>query len=157
MKKRAAIFVTAAALVLSLAACGDQGSGTNDNAGAGGNTTGTHDNGSPGGSSGQSGSTNDNGTTNNGGVTNNSGIGGGATGGTTGNSGTTGGTTRERGTLGSGIRDAADDVGRAVDDLVDDVTGQRRADTMTSFEKMLDNARVHDVDGVLTDGENARW
>lgn len=27
----------------------------------------------------------------------------------------------------------------------------------TSFEKMLENAKVHDRDGRLLDGENARW
>ena len=27
----------------------------------------------------------------------------------------------------------------------------------TSFEKMLENAKVHDRDGNLLDGENARW
>ena len=32
-----------------------------------------------------------------------------------------------------------------------------RGTRTTTFQRMLDNARVHDVDGVLTDGENSRW
>ena len=27
----------------------------------------------------------------------------------------------------------------------------------TSFQQMISNARVHDTDGVLTDGENSHW
>ena len=46
-------------------------------------------------------------------------------------------------------------MGRAVDDLLDG--GTTRSANMSSFEQMLDNARVHDTDGVLTDGENSRW
>lgn len=37
------------------------------------------------------------------------------------------------------------------------VTGsENRSTNSTSFQQMLENARVHDTDGVLTDGENAR-
>lgn len=54
------------------------------------------------------------------------------------------------------------------DSLMDDITGSNgtdnsagdnarsRADT-NSFQRMLDNARVHDTDGDLTDGENSTW
>ena len=121
MKNKALIFAAAAALVLSLAACGGQG-GTDSHrvTGSGGTTSGD--------------------------------TAGGGTGGAAGNNGASG-------SVGSGVRSAVDDAGRAVDDLVDDVTGTHRTGkaNMTSFEKMLDNARVHDVDGVLTDGENANW
>ena len=42
-----------------------------------------------------------------------------------------------------------------MDDVLDG--GAARGANMTSFQRMLDNARVHDTDGVLTDGENSRW
>lgn len=60
--------------------------------------------------------------------------------------------------VGNDLRRAADDVGDAVTGMVD---GTRNAVThttsTTTFQRMLENARVHDTDGVLTDGENSRW
>ena len=104
--KKAAIFAAAAALVLTLAACGTRddknNSGANSNAGGAGS-----------------------------GMTN-----GGCS-------------------MGNAARDAVDGVERAVDDVLDG--GAARGANMTSFQRMLDNARVHDTDGVLTDGENSRW
>ena len=98
MKKKLAIFLTAAAMVLSLAACGNQ---DNKNNGAANNGT------------------TNNGTTNNG----------------TTNNGTTNNGTNNHGTTNNGTNTA----------------------NTTSFQQMLDNARVHDRDGVLTDGENSTW
>ena len=83
---------------------------------------------------------------------------------------------RNNGTMGSDVRQAVDDVGndvrRAMDDVGSDasramdnagntagdlLTGDNAAASRTSFQRMLDNARVHDTDGILTDGENSRW
>ena len=69
--------------------------------------------------------------------------------------------------VGNDLRDAADDMGDAMGDAMDNARNAlegntvnndraRSADT-TSFQRMLDNARVHDRDGVLTDGENSAW
>ena len=110
MKKRTAVFVTAAVLVLSLTACGNQGGKTHDGGNTGSGGTSQSDNGGTG--------------------------------------------SNEGGTVGGDLRGALDDAGRAVEDAAD---GVRHAAGMTSFERMLDNARVHDVDGILTDGENAAW
>ena len=83
--------------------------------------------------------------------------GGGTTNGTTGGSSTAGSSTNGR-SVGNDLRRAADDVGDAVTGMVE---GGRDALThtasTTSFQRMLDNARVHDTDGILTDGENSRW
>lgn len=168
MKKKAAIFATAAVLVLSLAACGNQGNGSNtNNSGNGGTTSGTQNNGgsttggSTNGGSTTGGSTNggstNGGSTNGGSTTGGNTSGGSTTGGSTNGGNTNGGANSTRSGMSNGVRSAVDDAGRVVDDLVDDVTGTRSANGMSSFEKMLDNARVHDVDGVLTDGENANW
>ena len=62
---------------------------------------------------------------------------------------------RSSGTLGGavadGARDAVRDVERGVDDLLDTTPRTTTGANTTSFQRMLDNARVHDVDGVLTD------
>ena len=140
--KRAAIFAMAAAMILSLAACGNR-----DNKNQGTANNGSANSGMTNGSG-----TNNNGTTNNG-TTNN---------GTTNNGTTNSGTTNNGGSgrsVGNDLGRAADGVGDAVEDLWDD--GRRAVDDLThstsSFQRMLDNARVHDTDGVLTDGENSRW
>ena len=63
-----------------------------------------------------------------------------------------------RSRVGGDLRRAADSVGDAVTDLVDDGRNAlARSTSATTFQRMLDNARVHDTDGVLTDGENSRW
>ncbi|MCI8419346.1 MAG: hypothetical protein HFF79_02410 [Oscillospiraceae bacterium] len=59
--------------------------------------------------------------------------------------------------LADGARDVMRDVERGVDDLLEIEPQTSAGATTTSFQRMLDNARVHDVDGVLTDGENSRW
>ena len=82
--------------------------------------------------------------------------------------------------MGNNLENAAGDVGNAVGDVgdaVDDLLGGNNANhnntannstnssntnnsktvNPTSFQRMLDNARVHDQDGILTDGENSRW
>ena len=56
--------------------------------------------------------------------------------------------------VGNDLRRAADGVGDAVEGAMDDMT---RAASATTFERMLDNARVRDTDGILTDGENSHW
>jgi len=66
---------------------------------------------------------------------------------------------QSRSRVGSDLRRAADSVGDAVSDMVDGGRNalSRVASADTTFEQMLDNARVHDTDGVLADGENSRW
>lgn len=164
MMKKAAIFAAAIALVLSLAACGNR-DGKND--GSNSNTGGTNNN-STLGTAGNNGSTGSGGVTNNGGGTaGDSGLGTGSNSGTgtTDNTRMGGNATRSAGSntannagrsIGGDVRGAVDDMGHAVDDLLD-IGNNSRAAGMTSFERMLENARVHDVDGVLTDGENTRW
>ena len=167
--KKAAIFAAALALAMSLTACGnrDNGGQTNGNQTNGttqnGQNSGVNDdvNNSGGSSVGSGGSMTDpNGVTGNGtgtGTGTNSGTGTGT--GT--NSGTGTGTNSSadsRSRVGSDLRRAADGVGDAVTDLVDDGRNAlSRATSATTFERMIDNARVHDADGVLTDGENSRW
>lgn len=141
--KKATVFAAALALLLSLAACGNQGSngGQTNN----GQTNSGENNGSL---------TDQNGGTNNGtdGQTTRSWTGTGSY------NGGAGSQTGTRGTVGNDLRRAADGVGRAVEDAVDDGRDMlSRTASATTFERMLDNARVHDTDGVLTDGENSRW
>lgn len=161
--KRAAIFAMAAAMVLSLAACGNRDNknqGTANNAGtnsgmtngSGTNNSGTTNNGTT-----NNKGTNNSGTANNGGLTGSNSM--------TGNSGSSLNNSSTANNSGSGrsvgndLGRAADGVGDAVEDLWDD--GRRAVDDLThstsSFQRMLDNAKVHDTDGVLTDGENSRW
>ena len=64
-------------------------------------------------------------------------------------------TDRSGNSVGCYMRRAADDVGDAVDDLLGN--GENATANRTSFQRMLDNARVHDADGILTDGENSQW
>lgn len=147
--KKATVFAAALALLLSLAACGNQGSngGQTNN----GQTNSGENNGSL---------TDQNGGTNNGtdGQTTRSWTGGGTDGQTTRSWSGTDSQTGTRGTAGNDLRRAADGVGRAVEDAVDDGRDMlSRTASATTFERMLDNARVHDTDGVLTDGENSRW
>ena len=137
--KKAAIFAVAAAFILSLAACGSRDDGNRDtnNNGVGQNTTGDRD---------------PNGTTANDGITNGS---------TSSDNGTdvgrnAGNDARSRSSLGNDVRRGLDDVGDAVEDMWDD--GRNAVDNAargtannTSFQQMLDNARVHDVDG-MSDG-----
>ena len=63
-----------------------------------------------------------------------------------------------RSRVGNDLRRAADSVGNAMTGLADAgrdaITG---GTSTTTFQRMLDNARVHDRDGVLADGENGRW
>ena len=140
--KRAAILAAAIALVLSLAACGNK-----DNKNNGTNGNGTTNN-----------ETNGGGTNNNsagsGSMNNGTGTGNNSTGNNAaGNDNTGSGIGRS---IGNGVRNAVDDMGRAVDDLMDGGRDSRAAN-MSSFQRMLENARVHDTDGILTDGENSRW
>ena len=127
--KKAAIFAVAAAFILSLAACGSRDDGNRDtnNNGVGQNTTGDRD---PNGST-----SSDNGTD----------VGRNA-----------GNDARSRSSLGNDVRRGLDDVGDAVEDMWDD--GRNAVDNAargtannTSFQPMLDKARVHDVDG-MSDG-----
>ena len=67
---------------------------------------------------------------------------------------------RSSGTLGGavadGARDAVRDVERGVDDLLDTTPRTTTGANTTSFQRMLDNARVHAGVGVLTAGDNRR-
>lgn len=137
--KRASILAVVLALALSLAACGTRDNGSTSN-----------------GIAGTAGSTQD-------------GAGGSGIAGTDGN-GTNGESAAGRSTssaargndtlgddLADGARGVVRDVERGVDDLLDTAPRTTTGAKTTSFQRMLDNARVHDMDGVLTDGENSRW
>lgn len=155
--KKAALIAAALAMTLSLAACGNRDNNTTDNQTNGTTENGTTTNGTNGGST-TNGTTN--GTTGSndsiGGSTGtDAGLGNNGTGSSVG-TGTDTGTTRS--SVGNDLRRAADDVGDAVTGLMDDGrSAVARGTNTTSFQRMLNNARVHDVDGVLTDGENSRW
>ena len=159
--KKAAILAAALAMVLSLAACGGRDDNNSDN----------QTNGSITDNNGVNGSSGSNDYNNNGSGSPGTGTG---TGSMTGpgspdssGSGTTSGTGSGvnhdagidgRSRVGGDLRRAADSVGDAVTDLVDDgCNALARSTSATTFQRMLDNARVHDTDGVLTDGENSRW
>jgi len=148
--KKLAIFCAAAVLVMSLVACGCQADRpTGNTPGSGTTNSGTN-----------------NGTTNNG----------------TTNSGTN---NRPGSNAGNNMQgpmddfgDAMDDMGNAVEDMLpgtnnsgtanngttnggaaNNGTGNNTANGVnpTGFQRMLENARVHDSDGDLTDGENSQW
>ncbi len=178
--KKAALIAAALAMVLSLAACGNRDDNTNDNPSNGttqngGSTTDGNTNGTTGPSgpnTGNSGVGADPGAGGSMGNGADSGLGTGAdsglgtgTGTGTGSSGSVGGSTgtdaggsMSRSRVGNDLRRAADNVGDAVTGLVDDGRDAlTRSTSATTFERMLDNARVHDMDGVLADGENSRW
>ena len=61
----------------------------------------------------------------------------------------------------NGVKDAVDGVEKGVDDMTDTAENAGRAmkrsveEGGVSYGEMLDNARVHDTDGDLTDHENA--
>lgn len=124
--KKAVIFAAAAALALSLTACGGQGSqDRNDSNGAVTNGSTSSDNGVNANNSARAG-------------------------------------TQARSSIGSDVRRGLDDVGDAVEDMwdggrraVDDVT--RGTAGATSFQQMLDNARVTDVDGNMDGSASGRW
>ena len=158
--KKATVFAAALALLLSLAACGNQDNNAGQTGGSTGANSGQANNGT-----GENGGIDGNDTRNNGSLTapnNNTGTNysvnnnaGTATNGqTTGARSWTGTDSR----VGNDLRRAADGVGNAVTDLADDGRElMSRTASTTTFERMLDNARVHDTDGVLSDGENSRW
>ena len=63
--------------------------------------------------------------------------------------------------VGNGVKDAVDGVEQGVDDVTDTAENAGKAmkrsveEGGVSYGEMLDNARVHDTDGDLTDHENA--
>ena len=70
--------------------------------------------------------------------------------------------TRARSSVGSDVRRGLDSMGDAVEDMwdggrraVDDAA--RGAAGTTSFQQMLDNARVTDVDGNMDGSASGRW
>lgn len=130
--KKTAVFAAAAALVLSLAACGGQGD-KNQNGAAGGADQGV-----------------------NGGVTN------GSTSSDNGVNANDSARSNTRSSVGSDVRRGLDDVGDAVEDMWDG--GRRAVDDAargmagsTTFQRMLDNARVTDVDGNMDGSASGRW
>ena len=171
--KKAAILAAALAMVLSMAACGNRDDNAPDDQNNSGvmDHNGVNNNGSLNGDNTPNGSGSpNNGSLNNGsapGGPNDNGITGPGTGGSLDNhaapgsggaaaDGSTGSTGLSR--AGSAVRRAADDVGDAVTGMVEGGrSAVARGTSTTTFQRMLDNARVHDVDGVLTDGENSRW
>ena len=178
--KRTVILAAALTLVLSLAACGNRDAG-NQTPNNQPNSSGTVENGgSTNGTNGANSTNGANGTVNGTGGTNGTASGStgssltdpsGSVGSKPAENGTDAGTnstdgsgagsgmdSRSRSSVGNDLRRAADDVGDAVTGLMDDGrSALTRATSATTFERMLDNARVHDTDGVLTDGENSRW
>lgn len=161
--KKAAILAAALAMVLTLAACGNRDDNSSNDRPNDNNTT--TDNGNVNGSHDQNGSTTGNGTTTgNDPITGSSGSTG--SGSLTDNNGVTGqddrnttdDNTMSRSRVGNDLRRAADDVGDAVTGMVDGTrSAVTRGTSTTTFQRMLDNAHIHDTDGVLTDGENSRW
>ncbi len=154
--KKAAILAAALAMILTLAACGnrddnDSGNQPNDNNVTDNNgVNGSHDRDDP--VTGSNGS-----TTGNGSSAGNDPI--------TGSSGSLNDdndvTDRDNGDdssmgrsrVGNDLRRAADDVGDAMTGLADaGRSAVTRGTSTTTFQRMLDNARVHDADG-----ENSRW
>lgn len=130
--KKTAFFAAAAVLVLSLAACGGQGD-KNQNGAAGGADQGV-----------------------NGGVTN------GSTSSDNGVNANDSARSNTRSSVGSDVRRGLDDVGDAVEDMWDG--GRRAVDDAargmagsTTFQRMLDNARVTDVDGNMDGSASGRW
>lgn len=167
--KKAAILAAALAMVLTLAACGNRdNNNSNDRPNDNNATT---DNGNVNGSHDQNGTTTGNGSTNGNGATTGNGTTTGndpitGSGSLTDNNGVTGqddrnttdDNTTSRSRVGNDLRRAADDVGDAVTGMVDGTRNAvTRGTSTTTFQRMLDNARVHDTDGVLSDGENSRW
>lgn len=143
--KKAAIFAAAAALVLSLAACGGQGD-KNQNGAAGGTDPGVNSGDVNGGAT--------NGSTN--GATN------GTTNGSTSSDNGVNANGSTRSSIGSDVRRGLDNMGGAVEDMWDN--GRRAVDDAargsagsTSFQRMLDNARVTDVDGNMDGSASGRW
>lgn len=120
--KKAVIFAAAAALALSLTACGGQGSQDRNDA---------------------------NGAVTNGSTSSDNGV-------------NANNSAQARSSIGSDVRRGLDNVGDAVEDMwdggrraVDDVT--RGTAGATSFQRMLDNARVTDVDGNMDGSASGRW
>ena len=154
--KRLAMMIAAFALIMSLAACGC----TDKNA----SNAGTHGNGTT--QNGGSGTTQNSGSQN----TNRPGTNNNANNGSNiiGENDMSGGVTNNGG-IGNNIENAVDDMGDAVGDLFDgnhtqnNTANNNHANNTTNtanptrFQQMISNARVHDTDGVLTDGENSRW
>ena len=149
--KHLTLLLTAALLVFNLTACGcsakDSGSTT-----TGQETTGTtEDSTSPntGTSNGESGAgTGSTSGSNSGGSQNGSSSASGEAG------SNTGGTANSDGT-GSLLEDAGDALKDGANDVKDALDGSSKAGGV-SFRQMVRNARVHDTDGDLTDGENSR-
>lgn len=65
----------------------------------------------------------------------------------------------------NGLNDAGNAIGNGLNDVGDAITGNNGATSGTNngtvssgvpYDQMLDNGRVHDSDGFLTDGENSR-
>ena len=155
--KHLTLLLAAALLVFNLTACGcsakDSGSTT-----TGQETTGTtEDSTSPntGTSNGESGA--GTGSSSGSGSTSGSNSGGsqnGSSGGSGEAGSNTGGTANSDGT-GSLLEDAGDALKDGANDVKDALDGSSKAGGV-SFRQMVRNARVHDTDGDLTDGENSR-
>lgn len=150
--KKAVLTAAALTMVLALAACGNMDKNNSSNGTALGDANGTN---------GVSGTTDGYGTNGVNGmndVNGADGVNGSITRSNWNGAAANGSTASSRSTAGGDLRRAADDVGSAVTRLAEDGRDMvARGTGATSFERMLDNARVHDRDGVLTDGENSRW
>lgn len=142
--KHLTLFLTAALLVFNLTACGcsAKDSGSTGDAVVGGETTGT---------------TNDNTSPNTGTSNGETGAG---TGGGNQSADTANGSSHSGSSDGGLLNDAQNAVNDGINDVKDALDGttdtaKSRAGGV-SFQKMLENGRVHDRDGDLTDGENSR-
>lgn len=152
--KKTALIAAALTMVLALAACGNMDKNNSNGGTALGDTNGTN------GINGTNGTNDVNGTYNVNDPATGSSRNGTTANGTTASSRSTVGSDLRRAAddVGSSLRRAADSAGNAATELADDGRDMAvRGASATSFERMLDNARVHDTDGVLADGENSRW
>ena len=145
MGKKMAAFALAALLTLGLSGCGSTNNATTDRSYG---TRGTYDNGVTdaynNGTNGNNGMMGNNGSMDNGSARSNGSNGTGSMNGTGGSNGR-----GIMGDIGNGIDNTMDDIGDAIRDAGDTLSGDSRR-----YQQMLENGRVHDTDGYLLDGEN---
>jgi len=140
MKRRLPLLLAALVLVFALTACGGGDESQSQNGGSNGTTE--NQNGTTGSQNGTAG-------TQNGGNGNDSAVTGG---------GDQNGTTDQNNGIAGGLEDAGEDLKNGMEDVGDALTGndsRARTASGSSYSQMVQNARVHDRDGDLTDGENA--
>jgi len=143
MGKKMAAFALAALLTLGLSGCGSGNNVTTDRSYGTRGTYGTNDSYNNG-TNGNNGMMGNNGSMDNGSARSNGSNGTGSMNGTGGSNGR-----GIMGDIGNGIDNTMDDIGDAIRDAGDTLSGDSRR-----YQQMLENGRVHDTDGYLLDGEN---